>query len=275
MNLLKEGWRWFGRQSRLNKVIIVVFLSSLVLFLIPVVVSWFKPTPIHVGVAFYTYERAYLLEGDAKAYFYENRNLVSDCRLRRIEQPLPKGHAKPPAPQSWVIIKFLIENVSEQSITNLRLDIRSPLLRPTTTLFTTSNVEATGAWDTTAKDAPGKYAMTIPVMAPTVSAVLSVKTPIDEALRQFIYVDRSRMTIRVPYLSADQFGTFPLKVSRLNAMKILNRESVLRTGDETFANEKMEVTMLRPDEPDLKDDAVSYQPLSMARDCPEGTAGDW
>ena len=68
------------------------------------------------------------------------------------------------------MIKFLIENVSDHRITNLRLDIRSPLLRPTTTLFTTSNVEATGAWDTTAKDAPGKYVMTIPVIAPMVSA---------------------------------------------------------------------------------------------------------
>jgi hypothetical protein len=76
-------------------------------------------------------------------------------------------------------------------------------------------------------------------------------------------------------LSADQFGTYPLKITRLNAMKILNRESVLRAGDETFADEKIEVRMLRADEPDLKDDAVSYQPLSTARDCPEGTAGDW
>ena len=83
------------------------------------------------------------------------------------------------------------------------------------------------------------------------------------------------VTIQVPYLSADQFGTFPLKVSRLNAMKILNRESVLRTGDETFADEKIELTMLRADEPDLKDENASYQLLSAARDCPEGTAGDW
>jgi hypothetical protein len=83
------------------------------------------------------------------------------------------------------------------------------------------------------------------------------------------------MTVQVLHLLADQFGTFPLKVARLNAMKILNRESVLRIGDETFANEKMDVTMLRPDEPDLKDDAVPYQPLSTAHVCPEGTAGDW
>jgi hypothetical protein len=267
--------RWFGRQSRLNKFIIVGFSASLVLFLIPLVVSWVKPTPIHVGVAFYTYERAFVLEGNTKAYFYENRNLVTDCRLRLIEQKLPKGRAKTPDPQSWVLIKFLFENVSDQRITNLRLDIKSPLLRPTTTLFTTSNMDATGAWDATAKDASGRYVITIPVIEPTVSAVVSLKTPIDETLRRFIYTDRGRMTIQVLFFSADQFGTFPLKVSRLNAMKILNRESVLRAGDETFADEKIEFTMLRADEPDLKDEAVSYQPLSKARDCPEGTAGDW
>jgi len=275
MTLLREWWRWFGRQSRLNKVVIVGFLSALVLFLVPVVVSWFKPTPVHVGVAIYTYERAFLLEGNTKAYFYENRNLVSDCSLRRIEQTLPKGRAKTPDPQSWVLIKFLLENVTDQRITNLRMDIRSPLLRPTTTLFATSNLESTGAWDTTAKDVPRTYVISMPALASMTSAVISVKTPIDETLRQFIYTDHGRMTIQVPYLSADQFGTFPLKVSRLNAMKILNRESVLRTGDETFANEKIEFTMLRHDEPDLKDENVSYTLLSKAHVCPEGTAGDW
>ena len=275
MILLREWWRWFGRQSRLNKVVIVGFLSALVLFLVPVVVSWFKPTPVHVGVAFYTYERAFLLEGNTKAYFYENRNLVSDCSLRRIEQTVPKGRAKTPNPQSWVLIKFLLENVTDQRITNLRMDIRSPLLRPTTTLFATSNLEATGAWGTMAKDASSTYVISIPSLTSMTSAVISVKTPIDETLRQFIYTDHGRMTIQVPYLSADQFGTFPLKVSRLNAMKILNRESVLRTGDETFANETIEVTMLRHDEPDLKDENVSYTLLSKAHVCPEGTAGDW
>ncbi|HEX7092460.1 MAG TPA: hypothetical protein VF205_02185 [Nitrospiraceae bacterium] len=275
MTLLKGWWRWFGRQSRLNKVVIIGFLSALVLFLVPVVVSWFKPTPVHVGVAIYTYERAFQLEGNTKVYFYENRNLVSDCSLRRIEQTVPKGRAKTPDPQSWVLIKFLLENVTDQNISNLRMDIRSPLLRPTTTLFATSNLEATGSWGTMAKDAPRTYVISIPALASMTSAVISVKTPIDETLRQFIYTDHGRMTIQVPYLSADQFGTFPLKVSRLNAMKILNRESVLRTGDETFANEKIELTTLRADEPDLKDENVSYTLLSKAHVCPEGTAGDW
>ena len=83
------------------------------------------------------------------------------------------------------------------------------------------------------------------------------------------------MTVQVPFLSADQFETFPLKISRLNSMQILNRETVLRAGDETFANEKIEVTMLPADEPNLKEDATSYQLLPKARTCEEGTAGDW
>jgi hypothetical protein len=275
MNLLKEWWRWFKRQSRLNKVVIVSFLVALVMFLVPLVMSWLKPTPIHVGVAFYTYERAFLLDGNAKTYFHENRNLVSDCSLRRVEQALPKGRAKTPDPQSWVVSKFLLENTTDQSITKFRMSVKSPLVRPTTTLFTTPNVEAAGAWETTAPDAPHLYVVSIPAIPPMASAVLSLKTPIDEAVRRFVYVEHGRVTVQVPFLSADQFETFPLKISRLNAMKILNRETVLRTGDETFANEKIEVTMLRSDEPDLKEEAASYQLLPKARTCEDGTAGDW
>ena len=96
MMLLKEWWRWFKRQSRLNKVVIVSFIVALVMFLVPLVLSWLKPTPLHVGVAFYTYERAFQLEGNTKTFFYENRNLVSDCSLRRVDQALPKGRAKTP-----------------------------------------------------------------------------------------------------------------------------------------------------------------------------------
>ena len=275
MTLLKRGWRWFWRQSWLNKVIIVGVLTAAVLPLVPLVMSWVKPPLVRVGVAFYTYERAFLLEGNTKTYFYENRNLVSDCSLRRVQQTLPKGRAKTPDPQSWVVSKFFLENVSDQSITNLRVGVRSPLLQLTTTLFTTPNVEATGKLDTTSNDARLTYVIAIAAIAPNTSAVLSLKTPIDEKLRQFIYVDHGRVTLQVPFLSADQFGTFPLKISHLNAMKILNRETVLRTGDEAFAGEKIELTMLHSDEPDLKEEDVSYRLLPKARLCPEAIAGDW
>lgn len=275
MTLLKRGWRWFWQQSWLNKVIIVGVLTAAVLPLVPLVMSWVKPPLVQVGVAFYTYERAFLLEGNTKTYFYENRNLVSDCSLRRVQQTLPKGRAKTPDPQSWVVSKFFLENVSDQSITNLRVGVRSPLLQLTTTLFTTPNVEATGKLETTSNDARLTYVIAITAIAPKTSAVLSLKTPIDEKLRQFIYVDHGRVTLQVPFLSADQFGTFPLKISHLNAMKILNRETVLRTGNETFADEKIELTMLHSDEPDLKEEDLSYRLLPKARVCPEAIAGDW
>ena len=275
MMLLREWWRWFKRQSRLNKVIIVSLVGSLVLFLIPLIVSWLKPTPIHVGVAFYTYERAFQVGGNTKTYFYENRNLVSDCSLRRVEQALPRGRAKTPDPQSWVVSKFLLENMTSQSLTKFRMGFKSPLVRPTTTIFTTPNVTATGAWETTKPDAPQMYVVSMTSLPPMTSAVLSLKTPIDESVRQFVYVEHGRVTVQVPFLSADQFETFPLKISRLNSMQILNRETVLRAGDETFANEKIEVTMLPADEPNLKEDATSYQLLPKARTCEEGTAGDW
>ncbi|MDZ4854067.1 MAG: hypothetical protein SGJ26_04275 [Nitrospirota bacterium] len=275
MMLLREWWRWFKRQSRLNKVIIVSLVGSLVLFLIPLIVSWLKPTPIHVGVAFYTYERAFQVGGNTKTYFYENRNLVSDCSLRRVEQALPRGRAKTPDPQSWVVSKFLLENMTSQSLTKFRMGFKSPLVRPTTTIFTTPNVTATGAWETTKPDAPQMYVVSMTSLPPMTSAVLSLKTPIDESVRQFVYMEHGRVTVQVPFLSADQFETFPLKISRLNSMQILNRETVLRAGDETFANEKIEVTMLPADEPNLKEDATSYQLLPKARTCEEGTAGDW
>ena len=275
MKLLERWWRWFWQQSWLNKVAIIGILAAAVPFFLPTVVSWFKPTLVKVGVAFYIYERAYLPEENAKTYFYETRNLVSDCRLRRIEQPLPDGHAKPPKPQSWVLGKFLLENVSEESITNLRVAIRSPVLRPSTELFTTPNVNATGNLESTSSAAQSAYVLSIAALPPNTSAVFSVKTPIDENLRQFLYGDRRSVTVQVPFVSADQFEPYPPIVSRTNAMNILNRESVLRIGDETFAGEKIGFTMLGPDEPDRKDDDTTYRTLPKALVCAEGMAGVW
>ena len=54
-----------------------------------------------------------------------------------------------------------------------------------------------------------------------------------------------------------------------------SRPNRLQTGDETFADEKIEFTMLRSDGPDLKNEKVSYRLLQKARACPEGMAGVW
>ena len=81
------------------------------------------------------------------------------------------------------------------------------------------------------------------------------------------------MTIQVPYVSADQFRQYPPIVSRTNAVKMLNREGVLRTDDDAFADEKLQVTMLSPDE--SKEQEVSYRILPRAKACSEAEAGVW
>jgi len=275
MKLLDRWWQWFWQQSWLNKVAIIGILAAAVPFFLPTVVSWFKPTLVKVGVAFYIYERAYLPEENAKTYFYETRNLVSNCRLRRIEQPLPDDRATPPKPQSWILGKFILENVSDESISNLGVVIRSPVLRPTTRLLTTPNVSATGKFESTSPDARATYVLSITAIPPNSSAVFSLQTPIDKNLRQFLYVDRRSVTVQVPFLSADQFEPYPPIVARTNAMNILNRESVLRIGDETFAGETMGFTMLGPDEPGREDDETTYRLLPKSLVCSEGTAGVW
>ncbi len=275
MKLLQGWWQWFWRQSLLNKIVILGLIAAIVPLFLPTVVAWFRPTMIKVGVAFYVYERASQLQGMNTVYFFEKRNLVSDCSLRRTEQSMPNGRAKAPDPQSWVLIKLLLENASDRSITNLQVGIRSPALKSTTQLLTSPNVEATGKQDTPASDSRPVYVVSIMTFAPMSSVVLSLKTPIDENLRQFIYVNRRPVTIQVPYVSADQFRSYPPIVSRTNAIKILNRESVLRTDGETFADEKIEVAMLPADEPDLKEAEASYRLLPRARPCSEGEAGIW
>jgi hypothetical protein len=70
MKVLQKCWQWFWRQSWLNKVIILGLFAVVVPFFLPTVVAWFRPTLLKVGVAFYTYERAALLDGKTSRYFF-------------------------------------------------------------------------------------------------------------------------------------------------------------------------------------------------------------
>lgn len=274
MRVLKQCWNWFRRQSVLSKVAILGLFAAFVPFVLPTVVAWFRPTMIHVGVAFYTYERGTQPQGMNTLYFFERRNLVSDCSIRRDEQSVPSGRAKMPDPQAWVVIKLLLENVSDRDITNLRLGVRSPAINQATQLLTVPARVATGN-----KEAPPDvrplYIISIATIPGANSVVVSLKTPIDGNLRDFIYVKRRPVTIQVPYVSADQFRQYPPIVSRTNALKILNREGVLRTDDETFADEKLQVTMLPPNESNAKEPEASYRALPRAKTCSEAEAGVW
>jgi hypothetical protein len=207
-------------------------------------------------------------------YFFERRNLVTDCSIRRDEQSVPNGRAKAPDPQAWVLIKLLLENVSDRDLTNLRVGVRSPAINQSTQLLTAPNLGATGQ-----KEAPPDvkplYVLSITTFPRESSVVVTLKTPIDDNLREFIYVKRRPVTIQIPYVSADQFRQYPPIVSRTNAVKVLNREGVLKTSDDSFAEEKIQVTMLPSDEPPMKDEAVSYRALPRAKTCSEADAGVW
>jgi hypothetical protein len=275
MAVLKNCWQWFWRQSRLNKIIILGLFAVVVPFVLPTVVSWFRPTIIKVGVAFYTDERASFSEGTTTTYFFEKRNLVTNCSLRRIEETQPTGQAYMADPQSWVTLKLLLENASDQPITHLRLGVRSPALSPATQLFTSPNVEATGQMDAPLRDTRPAYMISIAAIAPATSAVLSLKTPIDDRLRRFIYEDHRTVTIQVPFVSADQFREYPPIVSRTNAIKILNREGLLRTGDDREADEALTATLLPPGEYGVNSKITPNQLLPKSRTCSEGEAGMW
>jgi hypothetical protein len=274
MDWLKKGWSWFWGQSIFNKIVIIGLFAAFVPFVLPTVVAWFRPTMIHVGVAFYTYERAALPQGMNTLYFFERRNLVTDCSIRRDEQSVPNGRAKAPDAQAWVLIKLLLENISERDITNLRVGVRSPAITQSTQLLTVPDLAATGQ-----KEAPPDvkplYLLSIATLPGESSVVVTLKTPIDDNLREFIYVKRRPVTIQVPYVSGDQFRRYPPIVSRTNAVKMLNREGVLRTSDDVFAEEKIQVTMLSPEGPPIKEGSISYRPLPRAKACSEAEAGVW
>jgi hypothetical protein len=274
MGVLKKCWSWFWGQTVFNKIVIIGLFAAFVPFVLPTVVAWFRPTLIHVGVAFYTYERGSQPQGMNTLYFFERRNLVSDCSLRRDEQSVPNGRAKAPDPQAWVLIKLLLENMSDRDLANLRVGVRSPAINQTTQLLLAPTLVATGQ-----KEAPPDvkplYVISIASLPASSSVVVSLKTPIDDNLREFIYVKRRPVTIQVPYVSAEQFRQYPPIVSRTNAVKMLNREGVLKTSDEVFAEEKLQVTMLPSDEPIMKGGEASHRVLPRAKTCSEAEAGIW
>jgi hypothetical protein len=274
MAWLKKCWNWFRRQSLLSKIAILGLFAAFVPFVLPTVVNWFRPTMIHVGVSFYTYERGTQPQGMNTLYFFERRNLVSDCSIRREEQSVSSGRAEAPDPQAWVLIKLLLENVSDRDITNLRVGVRSPAINQTTQLSTIPSLVGTGS-----KEAPPDvkplYVISIVTIPGGSSVVVSLKTPIDDNLREFIYVKRRPVTIQLPYVSGDQFRQYPPIVSRTNAVKMLNREGVLRTSDDAVAGEKLQLTVLSSDEPNMKEGEVRYRVLPRAKACSEAEAGVW
>ena len=94
MAWLTKCWNWFWRQSLLSKVAILGLFAAFVPFVLPTVVNWFRPTMIHVGVSFYTYERGIQPQGMNTLYFFERRR--GRCSVSRYQSV----DAAPDGPES-------------------------------------------------------------------------------------------------------------------------------------------------------------------------------
>ena len=250
---------------------VVTFLVATIIW----VITWAKPHPdIHVGVAMYTSERGFTLEGTTKVTLTRTQDLVSNCTLWRFPPTLHKSPAKVSELHSWVLSKLLLENLSDQRLSNLRMGVVSRLHNASTELSATPNVEATGMLESTSQDGLHKYVISIAALAPHTSAVLSLQTPMNDNLRRVL--SQEHITVRLPavFLSADQLWNFHPAVTPINASTMLKLEAEMRTGEKGASLiEKIERTTLDPSDPNLVAEDLSPRLLPTIPDCQEGIGG--
>ena len=235
----------------------------------------FQPHPdVHVGVALYAYERGSTLEGTTKTTLSLMQDLVSNCTLWQFPPTLQKNRVKVIDLHSWVLSKVLLENVSNQGLTNLRMGVVTRLHDTSTELSATPNVEATGRLESTSQDTLHKYVISIAALAHKASAILSLQTPMNDNLRRVL--SQEHITVRLPavFLSADQLWNLHPTVTPINASTMVKLETEMRTGERgASVAEKVESRILDPSDPDLLAEDVSHRLLPAAPVCQEGTGG--
>ena len=238
-------------------------------------ITWFKPNPgVHLSAALYTYERGFILEGTTKTTLSHMRNLLSNCTLWRFPPMQQKNIVKVTDLHSWVLNKYLLENVSDQGITNIRMGVVSPLLNQFTVLSATPNVEAKGSVESSSKDGLPKYVISIAALAPKASALLSLQTPISDTMRHALYDEHHTFRVPAAFLSADQLWNVHPTVTRISDSTMVMLETEMRTGDRGISvAEKGENWILDPSDPELLEEDVSYRLLPTAPICQEEAGG--
>ena len=194
-------------------------------------ITWFKPNPdVRVGAALYTYKCGFILEGTTKTTLSHMRSLLDNCTLWRFPPMVQKNSGKITDLHSWVLSKYLLENVSGRDITNLRMGIVSPLLNQSTVLSATQNVEAKGKVEASSKDALPKYVISIAALAPKTSAMLSLQTPVNDTMRHNLYDEHHTFRVPAAFISADQLWNVHPTVTRINDSAMGRSEAEMRTG---------------------------------------------
>lgn len=232
-------------------------------------ITWFKPNPgVHVSAAVYTYERGFMLEGTTKTTLSHMRNLLSNCTLWRFPRVLPKTSIKITDLHSWVLSKYLLENVSDQAITHIRMGVGSPLLNQFTVLSASPNVQAKGSVESRAKDGLPMYVIAIAALAPKASAMLSLQTPINDTMRHALYDEPHAFRIPAAFLSADQLWNVSSAVTQISDSTMAMLETEIHSGERAISMaENGESWNLDPSDPALLEEDVSYRLLPATPNC--------
>ncbi len=269
--------RWFKNNRFWSAVIflalVIIALNTFtdsVRNLTKLVKGIFYKADIKISASVYLYERGFVLEGSNKTYFYEMRNLATNCSLCKIElKNLPRGRSMTPEPVARIILKFFIENSSETMLSNLRIGLRG-LPFQFDKIICTPNVEASLKRESTSSESLSTQVIKISALPPAGKAVISLEIPVDRATYQSLV--GIRLAILCPFITSDQLNISPPNIVKLNATEMLKRESELFTGERTFCDEKITGRILGPKEPSIDE---RYEPLPPAQKCPEGTGGNW
>ena len=253
---------------------LVALLSLFVAIIIWLMIR-FQPHPdVHIGVALYSYERGFTVEGTTKTTLSQMQDLVSNCTLWQFPPTRQQNRIKTTDLHSWVLSKIRLDNVSGQSLTNLRMGVVSRLHNASTELIATPKVEATGRLESTSQDGTHKYVISIGGLARHSSVILSLQTPMNDNLRRVL--SQEHITVRLPavFLSADQAWNFHPTVIPVNASGMLKAEAEIRTGQGGAAvTEKVEKMILEPSDRDLLAEDLSNRLLPAAPHCQKGTGG--
>ena len=238
-------------------------------------ITWFKPNPgVHVSAALYTYERGFMLEGTTKTTLSHMQNLLSNCTLWRFPPSLPKTNIKITDVHAWVLSKYLLENVSDQAMTHIRMGVASPLLNQFTVLSATPNVQAKGSVESRAKDGLPMYVISIAALEPHASTMLSLQTPINDTMRHALYDEHHTFRIPAAFLSADQLWNVRSTVAQINDSTMAMLETKMQSGERGISSpEKVESWILDPSDPALLEEDVSYRLLPTAPNCRAGADG--
>jgi hypothetical protein len=232
-------------------------------------ITWVKPNPgVHVSAALYTYERGFMLEGTTKTTLFHMQNLLSNCTLWRFPPSLQKTNIKITDVHSWVLSKYLLENVSDQAMTHIRMAVGSPLLNQFTVLSASPNVQAKGNVESRAKDGLPMYVISVDALAPHASTMLSLQTPINDTMRHALYDEHHTFRIPAAFLSADQLWNVKSTVAQISDSTMAMLETGIHSSERAiFMAEKGESWNLDPSDPALLEEDVSYRLLPATPNC--------